>query len=738
MPEVQPTNNPVPSDHPADARDNFKRIDEVVNLQAPQTNPTRAGKRLNTLFGIESKYIASPINGGVWASGVEFTAYNQYMAYNGVTYKPSFSTPLPYTTQGADPTASPDDNFVEPFSEINSTNLSDYTDIVFDSVASMVSASPEIGTVCETKSYFSGWAAVSSKPIGGGSYVVVSKSDHDNIRGYSTIKRFDHDLGDNKVALLIFEKLNTAQAGVRVNDSGFDCQPAIQDCVDYAINETANAGFLQNYRAGEYDESLGFEVTNPDGAIFLNKEVLFTGICNFTGQGGHQTVFRKMTAFSSTFNSLLVISRENLPDRLWVLGGLWRGFKVNAGDKLTHGIYQWRHHFYKFEDVIISECDRAWNNYGGYTGKYDRCEMYKNKFASYCQLLDDTPIFEEPNNIDFISCIALDNERGWNLGGATNFNFIGGLTQGHDYQGLLTNGDVGSVNFEGHYFELNARLGDYQINPQLGAIRSMRIEGGQISTSQQFCLADNILELTIIGNNILGTGKVVNIQSGSNIRRLRYENNPRIFNESMTDFVIENQKAGFVPDGLIWSDFDTAATGAYSAAEQFKNAFNGAKGLIKITSSVDRPLTIDFPCTIKGTSKDVGFKRASFDVLTVTNDDVDMEDLLIETATSGVPLKAQGAKGVRCRRVKFKSGTPPLGLVQSDTNSDQVHLIDCDFERSDNGRLFTIDGNKCSVFRGINRGGGTPIGYFDSNSTNCRWSLLDFPVTDTGTGNSEL
>ncbi len=131
MPEVQPTNNPVPSDHPADARDNFKRIDEVVNLQAAQTNPTRTGKRLNTLFGIESNYIASPINGGVWASGVTFTAYNQYMAFNGVSYKPSFSTPLPYETQGSDPTLNPDSNFVEPFSEINSTNISDYTDIVY-------------------------------------------------------------------------------------------------------------------------------------------------------------------------------------------------------------------------------------------------------------------------------------------------------------------------------------------------------------------------------------------------------------------------------------------------------------------------------------------------------------------------------------------------------------------------------------------------------------------------------
>lgn len=131
MTSVQPTNNPVPSDHPADARDNFKRIDEVVNSQSTKTSPTRTGKTLDTLAGLASKYIASPVNGGVWAAGVEFTAYNQYMAFGGVSYKPSFSTPLPYTTQGSDPTVLPDSNFVEPFSEINSTNISTYTDIAY-------------------------------------------------------------------------------------------------------------------------------------------------------------------------------------------------------------------------------------------------------------------------------------------------------------------------------------------------------------------------------------------------------------------------------------------------------------------------------------------------------------------------------------------------------------------------------------------------------------------------------
>ncbi len=49
MPDVQPTNNPVPSDHPADARDNFKIIDEFVNSKGILTSPSRTGRQILTL-----------------------------------------------------------------------------------------------------------------------------------------------------------------------------------------------------------------------------------------------------------------------------------------------------------------------------------------------------------------------------------------------------------------------------------------------------------------------------------------------------------------------------------------------------------------------------------------------------------------------------------------------------------------------------------------------------------------
>ena len=69
---------------------------------------------------------------GSWVSGVTtFTTMNEYSDYNGVTYKPKSGISLPYVAQGADPTIAPDNSFVEPFSDINSSNLANYSSYTF-------------------------------------------------------------------------------------------------------------------------------------------------------------------------------------------------------------------------------------------------------------------------------------------------------------------------------------------------------------------------------------------------------------------------------------------------------------------------------------------------------------------------------------------------------------------------------------------------------------------------------
>ncbi len=301
MPEVQPTNNPVPSDHPADARDNFKRLDEVLNLQAPVTSPTRTGVVLDTIYGVSSRYIASAINGGIWAAGIEFTAYNQYMAFNGVTYKPSFSTSLPYTTQGADPTAVPDSNFIEPFSDLNSFNLTEYSALSFPSVSDMKSGSQRVTSsqidardiIAKTIGYYGGWAATVN-PRGGASYILTTRQrvrDSLGDQAWVPDEAIDHYLfgGTDYVATLQYEsRINAFQAGAMGN-LGDDFDPDAAQAIfnKRAILTLDKGKYLWNKSVNPHQgaviEGSGFK--NRDCEIIISNGVTAIGHANSVVNG---------------------------------------------------------------------------------------------------------------------------------------------------------------------------------------------------------------------------------------------------------------------------------------------------------------------------------------------------------------------------------------------------------------------------------------------------------------------
>jgi len=92
-----------------------------LTFQTPQ------GQTKETITGIERKVfnqIASvPLGDGQWAAGKVYEAYNEYLNYGGIAYKPAMDTPLPYTTQGSDPTDGPDEGLVIPFSEVTRSDL---------------------------------------------------------------------------------------------------------------------------------------------------------------------------------------------------------------------------------------------------------------------------------------------------------------------------------------------------------------------------------------------------------------------------------------------------------------------------------------------------------------------------------------------------------------------------------------------------------------------------------------
>lgn len=103
------TGNPVPSSDGKDLSDNAETIDQIVN-SSNTTAISRIGKTLSTIRGLESNYTFTAINGGIWATGQTFTAFNQFMVFGSTAYKPKVTATLPYIV-GATPVG---DSNIEP------------------------------------------------------------------------------------------------------------------------------------------------------------------------------------------------------------------------------------------------------------------------------------------------------------------------------------------------------------------------------------------------------------------------------------------------------------------------------------------------------------------------------------------------------------------------------------------------------------------------------------------------
>jgi len=87
---------------------NSSTLDSLIN--GTETVTSRIGKELLSVSQLEQNFIMTAVNGGVWASGQTFTAFNQFMVFNTTAYKSKITSTLPLTVG-----STPDLNFVEPF-----------------------------------------------------------------------------------------------------------------------------------------------------------------------------------------------------------------------------------------------------------------------------------------------------------------------------------------------------------------------------------------------------------------------------------------------------------------------------------------------------------------------------------------------------------------------------------------------------------------------------------------------
>ena len=239
------------------------RIDTATN---------RFGTTTDTVDGAFKKMTSVPINGGVWAAGVTFNAYNEYMIYSGVAYKPKAATALPYES-----TATPDVASVEPFTVgVGSDQIGQYSDYVCGSVASAKAGSTIGGGVItqssidnnnisvSTQGYSGAWSVLIN-PVGAENYIATTRQrvrDTLSDPAWEPDGHGDHYMfgGTTYVLMLQLSNKSTIESFGAVGDSdgtagsGTDCTAAVQAMADRGVPIKVPVG---RYRiTGQIDRGL--------------------------------------------------------------------------------------------------------------------------------------------------------------------------------------------------------------------------------------------------------------------------------------------------------------------------------------------------------------------------------------------------------------------------------------------------------------------------------------------------
>jgi len=149
------------------------------------------------------------------------------------------------------------------------TVISNFTNVEYDSVAALVSSQAPLDSTATTISYHAGWEATVGGPSGRATYQIVTKAQHDIVRGTGTVDELgDHTLTNGNVALLAPEEgivlvdqygAGSAQSGA-VNSAAFQA----------AVNAFAKIDMTQGV---DYDLATRVSTTRT--------EVEITGFNNF-------------------------------------------------------------------------------------------------------------------------------------------------------------------------------------------------------------------------------------------------------------------------------------------------------------------------------------------------------------------------------------------------------------------------------------------------------------------------
>ncbi len=231
------------------------------------------------------------------------------------------------------------------------TSISDVTansGKIFDSVSSMTSStSPDLvlGASLSTQSFYAGWAATIMGPVGGANYVIVTKAEHDTVRGTSTVDELgDHTLTTGDVALLIINnKVNVRQFGA-VGKATTDDNPSIQAAVDVlkSFVQTYDYAETGNLTHSDSHEGIGGTVFFPKGVYAIDTEILLQSSTDnwsitFEGEETHASVVMVRGTGTNGFNivgtggdGMRSVAFRNIKIRGDQNGGAWPSLSGDA------------------------------------------------------------------------------------------------------------------------------------------------------------------------------------------------------------------------------------------------------------------------------------------------------------------------------------------------------------------------------------------------------------------------